>query len=100
MRLLITIVAAMALAGCSEQGPRGLTGPQGPTGPQGAAGPAGLAGATGPQGLQGPSGGGLYVDKSVTYQVDREGLFVTDGGVVNGRAYLVVQCRQPGDLPL
>ena len=100
MRRMLVSTYALALLACPEQGLRGPPGPQGPVGPQGAAGSAGPAGAEGPQGPTGPRGGGAYVDKTATYQVDHEGLYVADGGIIDGRAFLFVQCRNTADLPL
>lgn len=92
--------ALFLLVACTQQGPQGPIGPRGPQGIQGPAGPQGPGGPQGIQGPPGPLGGGLYTSKGVTYQVDRQGLFVADGGVAFGTAYMFVQCRNVADLPL
>ncbi len=96
----VFLFALFFVVACAERGPQGPVGPQGPEGPQGATGAPGPQGPTGPQGPVGPMGGGLYTSKRVTYQVDRQGLYTADGGVANGYAHMVVQCRDTADLPL
>jgi hypothetical protein len=58
-KIVMAVVAGMALtlAACGkEPGPKGEAGPQGPAGPQGAQGLQGVAGPQGQQGPQGPQG--------------------------------------------
>jgi len=90
----------LAFAACVKEGPAGPPGAVGPRGPQGEQGAPGTQGPTGAQGPEGPTGGGLYTSKRVTYKIDQMGLYVADGGVHSGTAYMVVRCRQPIDLPL
>jgi len=96
----VFLLAVFLVVACAERGPQGPAGPRGEQGPQGNTGEIGPPGPTGPQGPAGPMGGGLYTSKSATYQVDRQGLYTTDGGVANGTAYMFVQCRETTDLPL
>jgi len=58
----LVVAGALALAGCSAQGPAGPEGPAGPAGPageagaRGAPGPTGAPGGPGPQGAEGSTG--------------------------------------------
>lgn len=97
MRHLTPLLLIFLVSACL-QGPRGPEGPRGPSGPQGDAGPAGPPGVSGPQGQAGPPGRGLT--KDAYYQVDRQGLFVADGGITNGTGLLAARCLDPADLPL
>lgn len=56
---------------------------------------------TGSQGPTGPAGPpGLGLSRAGYYQVDREGLFIADGGVVLGTATIFVQCANSADIPV
>ena len=101
MRSLLLAAFAISCLGCEIfQGPRGSQGPVGPRGPAGPEGPAGMPGDAGPTGPRGPRGGGLYVDRRATYQVNRTGLFMADGGIITNLAIMSVYCDTPEDLPL
>jgi hypothetical protein len=96
--LLFIALSSLTLLACDAfRGPQGIQGAQGPRGPAGPAGPPGDAGLQGPAG---PRGGGLYASRGSTYMVSREGLYVADGGVQGGVAYMAVPCAAPADLPL